>query len=182
MPLNNSFASPFLLLLFVVLFSVTDGEECEVCVGFLGRLYNSLVIRHKELTPELVEEGLIRACAEATGKENRLCYYLGASSDAAAKATGEVSRPLSAHVPVHKICLRLQHMDGQICELRYERPVLDWSRDSLFKMRVLELKKVLASWGEECRACLEKSEFIDLIQKVASKHSTAQHRTHSEEF
>lgn len=43
-----------------------------VCVGFLGQLYNSLVIRHTELSPELVEDGLIRACAETTGKENRL--------------------------------------------------------------------------------------------------------------
>lgn len=122
--------------------------------------------------------------------------------------TGEVSRPLSAHVPVHKICQRLQSRDGQICELRYgrayscirftafeeicnlesfkngnsccfdtERPVLDWSRDALSKMRVLELKRLLASWGEECRACLEKSEFINLIQEVAPKH-----RKHSEEF
>uniref|UniRef100_A0A671SZ38 Cerebral dopamine neurotrophic factor n=1 Tax=Sinocyclocheilus anshuiensis TaxID=1608454 RepID=A0A671SZ38_9TELE len=169
MSLTNSFATPLLLLICVVLFSVTDAEECEVCVGFLGRLYNSLVIRHTELSPELVEEGLIRACAETTGKENRLCYYLGASSDAAAKVTGEVSRPLSAHVPVCKICQRLQRRDGQICELRYEHPVLDWSRDALSKMR-------------ECRACLEKSEFIDLIQEVAPKHSTAQQRTHSEEF
>uniref|UniRef100_A0A8C2IE64 Cerebral dopamine neurotrophic factor n=1 Tax=Cyprinus carpio TaxID=7962 RepID=A0A8C2IE64_CYPCA len=154
----------------------------KLCVGFLGRLYNSLVLRHTELSPELVEEGLIRACAETKGKENRLCYYMGASNDAAAKVTGEVSRPLSAHVPVHKICQRLQRRDGQICELRYEHPVLDWSRDALSKMRVLELKRLLASWGEECRACLEKSEFIDLIQEVAPKHSTAQDRTHSEEF
>lgn len=43
-----------------------------VCMNFLERLYNSLVMRHTELSPELVEEGLIRTCAEATGKENRL--------------------------------------------------------------------------------------------------------------
>jgi len=49
-------------------------------------------------------------------------------------------------------------------------------------MRVLDLKRVLASWGEECRACLEKSEFINLIQEVAPKHSTAQHKAHTEEF
>ncbi|KAK7129757.1 hypothetical protein R3I93_019411 [Phoxinus phoxinus] len=150
MSLTSSFATPLLLLLCFVLFSVTVAEECEVCEEFLGRLYNSLVIRHTELSPELVEDGLIRACTETTGKENRLCYYLGASSDAAAKVT--------------------------------ERAVLDWSRDALSKMRVLDLKRVLASWGEECRACLEKSEFIDLIQEMAPKHSTAQHRTHTEEF
>lgn len=69
-----------------------------------------------------------------------------------------------------------------MCLYVSEHPVLDWSRDALSKMRVLELKRVLASWGEECRACLEKSEFIDLIQEVAPKHRTAQHRTHAEEF
>ncbi|XP_076861341.1 cerebral dopamine neurotrophic factor [Brachyhypopomus gauderio] len=167
------------LLTLCVVFAVTDSEECEVCVGFLQRLYTSLVATHKELSPALVEEELMKACAQATGKENRFCYYLGASSDAAAKVTGEVCRPLSVHVPVQKICQRLQHRDQQICELRYERQVLDWSREALSKMRVLELKRVLASWGEECRACLEKTDLVDLIQKVAPRH---QARTHSDEL
>ncbi|KAF7693875.1 hypothetical protein HF521_007628 [Silurus meridionalis] len=110
------------------------------------------------------------------------CYYLGASSDAAAKVTGEVSRPLSAHVPVQKICQRLQHRDQQICELQYEHQMLDWSRATLSKMRVLELKRVLASWGEECHGCLEKTELINLIQEVAPKHSPPQPGTHSSEL
>lgn len=63
-----------------------------------------------------------------------------------------------------------------------EHQVLDWSRDALSKMRVLELKRVLASWGEECRGCLEKTELIDLIQEVAPKHSPAQPGTHSTEL
>lgn len=63
-----------------------------------------------------------------------------------------------------------------------EHQVLDWSREALSKMRVLELKRMLASWGEECRACLEKTELIDLIQEVAPKHSTAQPGTHSSEL
>uniref|UniRef100_W5KQW8 Cerebral dopamine neurotrophic factor n=1 Tax=Astyanax mexicanus TaxID=7994 RepID=W5KQW8_ASTMX len=179
MSLTNTVA---VLLLSWGFCTVTDAEECEVCVRFLERLYKSLVATHRELSSAFVEEELRKACAEATGKENRLCYYLGASSDAAAKVTGEVSRPLSAHVPVQKICQRLQHRDQQICELRYEQQVLDWSREALSKMRVLELKRVLASWGEECRACLEKSDLIDLIQEVAPKHNTAQPRTHLDEL
>ncbi|XP_030644254.1 cerebral dopamine neurotrophic factor [Chanos chanos] len=171
-----------ILLLLSITLAVTDSEECEVCVGFLERLYRSLISTHPELTFALVEEGLNRACVGATGKESRLCYYLGASSDAAARVTGEVTRPLSSHVPVQKICQRLQRRDSQICELRYEQQVLDWSRDALSKLRVLELKRVLASWGEECRACLEKSDFIDLIQEVAPKHNVGQHRAQSEEL
>ncbi|KAK3544581.1 hypothetical protein QTP86_017658 [Hemibagrus guttatus] len=179
MHLNNTTA---VICLLCSVIAVTESETCEVCVGFLERLYKSLVATHRELSSALVEEELMKACAEATGKENRLCYYLGASSDAAAKVTGEVIRPLSAHVPVQKICQRLQSRDQQICELRYERQVLDWSREALSKMRVLELKRVLASWGEECRGCLEKTELIDLIQEVAPKHSPAQPRTHSSDL
>ncbi|XP_066523665.1 cerebral dopamine neurotrophic factor [Hoplias malabaricus] len=166
-------ATPAAVLLLFGLVCAVTAEECEVCVGFLEHLYKSLVATHRELTSALVEEQLMKTCSEATGKENRLCYYLGASSDAAAKVTGEVSRPLSAHVPVQKICQRLQQRDQQICELRYEQQVQDLSREALSKMRVLELKRVLTSWGEECRGCLEKSELIDLIQEVAPKHGSA---------
>lgn len=47
------------------------------------------------------------------------CYYLGATKDAATKILGEVTRPMSVHVPVVKICERLKKMDSQICELKY---------------------------------------------------------------
>ena len=47
------------------------------------------------------------------------CYYIGATSDAATKIINEVSKPLSYHVPVEKICEKLKKKDGQICELKY---------------------------------------------------------------
>lgn len=47
------------------------------------------------------------------------CYYIGATSDAATKIVNEVSKPLSHHVPVVKICEKLKKKDSQICELKY---------------------------------------------------------------
>lgn len=47
------------------------------------------------------------------------CYYIGATSDAATKIINEVSKPLSYHVPVEKICEKLKKKDSQICELKY---------------------------------------------------------------
>ena len=47
------------------------------------------------------------------------CYYIGATSDAATKIVNEVSKPLSYHAPVDKICERLKKKDMQICELKY---------------------------------------------------------------
>ena len=47
------------------------------------------------------------------------CYYIGATSDAATKIVNEISKPLSYHAPVEKICEKLKKKDGQICELKY---------------------------------------------------------------
>ncbi len=47
------------------------------------------------------------------------CYYIGATNDAATKMINEVSKPLSYHVPVEKICEKLKKKDSQICELKY---------------------------------------------------------------
>ncbi|XP_075932108.1 cerebral dopamine neurotrophic factor [Anarhichas minor] len=152
-------------------FTFSAAGNCEVCVDFLYRLYGSLTSAHRELTPSLVEEELIHACTAAHGKEARLCYYLGASSDAATRVTASVSQPLASHVPVEKICQRLSSRDTQICQLRYEPPLKNLSSDGLKKMRVLELRNILASWGEECRGCLEKHEFVSLIQEKAPLHA-----------
>nr|XP_020457114.1 mesencephalic astrocyte-derived neurotrophic factor-like isoform X1 [Monopterus albus] len=158
-----------LLLFRQLTFSATD--NCEVCVGFLHRLYGRLTSAHTELTPALVEEELLQACTVAQGKEARLCYYLGASTDAATRVIASVSRPLAFHVPVEKICQRLSSSDTQICELRYEPQLKDLSSDGLKKLRVVELRNILASWGEECRGCLEKHEFVSLIQEKAPLHA-----------
>ncbi|XP_031144064.1 cerebral dopamine neurotrophic factor [Sander lucioperca] len=159
------------VLLLVRGLTFSAAGDCEVCVDFLNRLYGSLTSAHSELTSSLVEEELIQACTVAQGKEARLCYYLGASSDAATRVTASVSRPLASHVPVEKICQRLSSRDTQICQLRYEPQLKDLSSDGLKKLRVLELRNILASWGEECRGCLEKHEFVSLIQEKAPLHA-----------
>lgn len=47
------------------------------------------------------------------------CYYIGATNDAATKIINEVSKPMSHHIPVEKICDKLKKKDSQICELKY---------------------------------------------------------------
>lgn len=60
-----------------------------------------------------------------------------------------------------------------LCFLHTEPRLKDLSSESLQKLRVLELRNILASWGEECRGCLEKHEFVSLIQRKASQHGGA---------
>ncbi|KAG7261829.1 hypothetical protein CRUP_033740 [Coryphaenoides rupestris] len=89
------------------------------------------------------------------------CYYLGASSDAATRITASVARPLASHVPVDKICQRLSSTDKQICELKYEQQLWDLSSGGLLRLRVAQLKRVLACLGRgvprlpgEARVCV----------------------------
>ncbi|XP_061779751.1 mesencephalic astrocyte-derived neurotrophic factor [Nerophis lumbriciformis] len=169
------------LLLAVVLGrseSLKEGE-CEVCVTFLGKFYQSLQELKVNLNSADIEKALLKSCSDAKGKENRFCYYIGATSDAATKIVNEVSRPLSHHVPVVKICEKLKKKDSQICELRYDKQ-LDLSSVDLKKLRVKDLKKILEEWGESCKGCAEKSDFIRKITELMPKYAPAAARTRTD--
>ncbi|XP_061114389.1 mesencephalic astrocyte-derived neurotrophic factor-like [Conger conger] len=157
--------------------ALKDGE-CEVCVTFLGRFYQSLKDNDVKFTSQDIEKALVKACKDTKGKENRLCYYIGATSDAATKIVNEVSIPLSSHIPVVKICEKLKKKDGQICELKYDKQV-DLSTVDVKKLKVKELKKILEEWGESCKGCVEKSDFIRKINELMPKYapSAAKART-----
>ncbi|XP_040214677.1 mesencephalic astrocyte-derived neurotrophic factor [Rana temporaria] len=152
--------------------------ECEVCVSFLTRFYQSLKEKNVEFTPPSVEKELLKLCNEVKGKENRFCYYIGGTVDAATKITNEISRPLSNHIPPEKICEKLKKQDGQICELKYDKQI-DLSTVDLKKLRVKELKKILDDWDEICKGCAEKSDFIRKINELMPKYApnAAQART-----
>lgn len=157
--------------------ALKDGE-CEVCVSFLGRFYQSLKDDDVKFTSDDIEKALVKTCKDTKGKENRLCYYIGATSDAATKIINEVSKPLSSHIPASKICEKLKKKDSQICELKYDKQV-DLSSVDLKKLKVKDLKKILEEWGESCKGCAEKSDFIRKINELMPKYapSAAKART-----
>uniref|UniRef100_A0A8C2KZJ6 Mesencephalic astrocyte-derived neurotrophic factor n=1 Tax=Cyprinus carpio TaxID=7962 RepID=A0A8C2KZJ6_CYPCA len=149
--------------------ALKDGE-CEVCVGFLERFYQTLQDDDVKFDSDSIEKALLKSCKEAKGKENRFCYYIGATSDAATKIVNEVSKPMSYHVPVEKICEKLKKKDSQICELKYDKQV-DLSSVDLKKLKVKDLKKILEEWGESCKGCVEKSDFIRKINELMPKYA-----------
>uniref|UniRef100_G3SY45 Cerebral dopamine neurotrophic factor n=1 Tax=Loxodonta africana TaxID=9785 RepID=G3SY45_LOXAF len=147
-----------------------------VCIEFLNRFYNFLIAKGVNFSLDIIEKELISFCLDVKGKENRLCYYLGATKDAATKILSEVTRPMSVHMPATKICEKLKKADSQICELKYEKK-LDLASVDLSKLRVAELKQILYSWGEECRACVEKTDYVNLIKELAPKYATTHPKT-----
>ncbi|KAM6980186.1 mesencephalic astrocyte-derived neurotrophic factor [Aplochiton taeniatus] len=144
--------------------------DCEVCVTFLDKFYQSLQDNQVKFTAPEIEKAIVKTCKEAKGKDNRFCYYIGATSDAATKIINEVSKPLSYHVPVNKICEKLKKKDSQICELKYDKE-LDLSTVDLKKLKVKDLKKILEEWEESCKGCAEKSDFIRKINELMPKYA-----------
>ncbi|KAJ7999326.1 hypothetical protein DPEC_G00193220 [Dallia pectoralis] len=149
--------------------ALKDGD-CEVCVSFLNRFYQSLQDTDVKFSSADIENALVKTCKEAKGKENRFCYYIGATNDAATKMINEISKPLSYHAPVDKICEKLKKKDSQICELKYDKQV-DLSTVDLKKLKVKDLKKILEEWGESCKGCAEKSDFIRKIDELMPKYA-----------
>ena len=97
------------------------------------------------------------------------CYYVGGTEDAATYILKDITKPLAYYKPVLSICESLKKKDSQICELAYEKE-LDWKNVNLKKMRVKQLKNILANWDETCSGCLEKSDYIRRIEAVKNKH------------
>lgn len=144
-----------------------DGE-CEVCIKFLTKFEKTLEDTDRK-DKDVLTKKLKKACGKAKNKENRFCYYVGGTKDAATYILGEITKPLGFYKPVASICEALKKKDKQICELSYEKE-LDWKNVNLKKMRVKELKKILSNWDESCSGCLEKSDFIKKIEEVKPRH------------
>ncbi|XP_064399852.1 mesencephalic astrocyte-derived neurotrophic factor-like [Halichondria panicea] len=146
--------------------------DCEVCIGFLTKVGKSLQEQGKDplaIGKKSLEVELIKECKKAKDKDERFCYYIGASDIAATKLINEVTKPLSYGMPPEKICEKLKGKDGEICDLKYDKEI-DFKNVDLKKMRVKQLKKILINWGEDCRGCAEKTDFINKIETVMHQH------------
>ena len=89
-----------------------------MCISVLTRFYDTLSKEEKS-DKNAIEKGFKKWCKAAKLKENRFCYFLGGTEDAATGILGEMSKPLSWGVPPEKVCEKLKKKDKQVCELRY---------------------------------------------------------------
>ncbi|XP_071818061.1 mesencephalic astrocyte-derived neurotrophic factor homolog [Apostichopus japonicus] len=156
-------------LLAVVDAKIKEGE-CDVCISMVDRIAATLTDEDRKSQGD-VEKKIRKFCKTAlNSKDNRFCYYIGGTADAATGTLGDVAKPLIYFTPADKVCEKLQKKDSQICELKYEKQI-DLDSVDLKKLKVKDLKKILNDWGETCRACSEKTDFIDRINELRPKHA-----------
>jgi len=162
----------FAALAALFLFHVADAKlrdgDCEVCIKFLTKLEATLEDEDRG-SQDILTTKLKKACKKAKNRDHKFCFYIGATAESATNIVKEVTKPLGFYKPPAKICENLKKKDSQICDLVYEKE-LDWKNINLKKMRVKELKKILGDWDEDCKGCVEKSDFIKKIESVRNKH------------
>ncbi|XP_038067459.1 mesencephalic astrocyte-derived neurotrophic factor homolog [Patiria miniata] len=157
----------------VILFQSAEAKlkkgECEVCIETLKKIEKTITKKQRDEGREGVEKAIRKYCKSAKTKEYTFCYFIGGTADAATGSLGEVSKRLLNFVPEDKICERLNKLDSQICELEYEKQI-DLDSVDLKKMKVKDLKNILSVWGEECKACTEKTDFIKRVEELKPKY------------
>ena len=89
-------------------------------------------------------------------------------------------------MPPQKVCQKLKTKDAQICDLKFGKKLrfasklafksalftdkgIDWKTVDLKKLKVKDLKKILDNWGEACKGCTEKQEFVARITELKPK-------------
>jgi hypothetical protein len=162
---------PLLVTLAMALVPLTyslKAGDCEVCISVMDK-FRATLSKEDAADPKAIEKEFKVFCRPLKLKENRFCYYLGGTDDAATGNLGLMSKPLSWGVPSDKVCEKLKKSDKQVCELTYEKQI-DFSTVDLKKLKVKDLKKILSEWDEECDGCLEKGDFIRRIEELKPKH------------
>eukprot|EP00049_Salpingoeca_infusionum_P004032 m.74026 g.74026 ORF g.74026 m.74026 type:complete len:172 (-) comp12385_c0_seq1:171-686(-) len=148
-----------------------DPKDCEVCKKVVSKVIDSVKAAGNEVTDQgAVAAELKDYCAKThINKENRFCYYLGATEDAATGLINEMTGPVSRFMPPAAVCSKLKKKDSQLCELQYDEEI-DLSTIDLSKQRVKVLKKILSEkFGDACKGCLEKRDFIKRIEELKSR-------------
>ncbi|KAI6188964.1 MANF/CDNF-like protein [Aphelenchoides besseyi] len=155
-------------ILSLMLVVTATEEACPVCTKVLTDVI-AKIPSDKKSDQNAIDKIVRSHCKDAKGKENKLCFYIGALPESATSIMNEVTKPLSWSMPASKVCEKLKSKDAQICELKFDKGV-DWKTVDLKKLKVKDLKKILEDWGETCKGCTEKTEFVAKINELKSKY------------
>jgi len=148
-----------------------DPRECEVCVSNLEQIDALIPVAADKRKQPAIEKAIRKHCGdlqnqkpnqELSPKDKKMCYYFEPIKKS-------ISQPFSTGMPKLKVCKRLMKTNPEICEAKYPLKVNKETitEEELSKMRVKQLKELLANRGISCDGCLEKSDFVKRVLATA---------------
>ena len=143
-------------------------DDCQVCFAVVEKFTATLTSQDRK-DFRVITDKFREFCKGTKGKENRFCYYIGGLEESSTGILNEISKPLSWSMPVDKVCEKLNKKDIQICEMKLEKK-FDLNSVDLRKLKVRDLKNILADFDAECNHCIEKRDFIERIKKLKASH------------
>merc|ERR1712176_1295430 len=112
----------------------------------------------------LIEKAMGDYCAnkdkKLSAREKKICYYID-------PIKRDVAQPFSLGMPSLKVCKRITKSNPEICSVKMPIKTAKLEKKDLSKMRVKQLKAILADRGVDCKGCLEKAEFIKKVEDTA---------------
>mmetsp|Transcript_61036 Transcript_61036/g.119699 ORF Transcript_61036/g.119699 Transcript_61036/m.119699 type:complete len:172 (+) Transcript_61036:45-560(+) len=139
-----------------------DPQECEVCMEVLEAV-DVAIPKEKKKDRDFIEGAIDTFCKskELTSKQKKMCYYIEPIKKS-------VSQPFSLKLPKKKVCQRLKKDNPEICDIKNSVKVQkEASAQDVTKLRVKQLKAILAARGVECEGCLEKNDFVARVLETA---------------
>ena len=89
-------------------------------------------------------------------RERKICYYID-------PIKRDVAQPFSTGMPPERVCKRINQSNPEICTVKFPVKTEKLEKKDLSKMRVKQLRRILADRGVECKGCVEKSEFVKKV-------------------
>eukprot|EP01083_Nonionella_stella_P046672 124955_1 len=136
--------------------------DCEVCIKVIDDVRENMTKTESKDKPS-IEAALGKYCKKKDNgpRERKICYYID-------PIKRDAAHPISLGMPSKKVCERMNKSNPEICTVKFPVKTEKMEKKDIKKLRVKQLKAILADRGVECNGCLEKDEFIAKVQ--ATEH------------
>lgn len=110
-----------------------------------------------------IEEAMGEYCAnkddKLSAREKKICYYID-------PIKRDIAQPFSLGMSSLKVCKRITKTNPEICTVKFPVKTENMEQKDLSKLRVKQLKQILAERGVDYKGLLEKEEFIKKVQET----------------
>lgn len=141
--------------------ALVTAKECEVCSKVIDDVRSSMSKEDLRVKSK-IEEALGAYCANEAAlgpREKKICYYID-------PIKRDVSQPFSTGMTSERVCKRINAQNPEICTVKFPIATEKLEPQDLSKLRVKQLKSILADRGVQCVGCVEKEEFIKKVQET----------------